>query len=557
MNIDSVNLSTVQQSSGTVASSGAVESVSQPVADGSAVSEGFSGALVAQIGLLSNAKTVGSAPLQVPGQVVNGSQVAAGLSVGKSGTQDFAALLGNDLPPTYKTKDDVDHQAALDAVTDTLKYIATGTTVGEKTAVAEQNMKDVAAMVVPVEKNMKDVAAMVVPVEQNVKGVAAIAVPVEQNMKGVAAIAVPVEQNMKEVAAIAVPVEQNMTDVVAVAVPVVQNATELATQAGQGMKDVVGMGGAVQKDLKQTNDKPDKKQVDGEAQIAAGAGNQGVDGLLAAIVLPAVMPTEQAKVANNLTSSDATKKEDGLLSFINPSAGSAKPVLAGKVVDDVLQSEAVFRQPVQDKQGFDLKYFENAGKIENIGGEQQAPSFDGEKALTRVGSDITQLNRPIVDNKTADVPAITKPLSHPEWNKDLGERIVWMNSRAIPAAEIRLNPPHLGPISVRVDVADDQATVVFTAQHAAVRETLEASIPKLREMMGAQQLNLVDVTVSPGASSDQGRSQSQNFAQSSADGRGQSGQGAAGIAIDGVDDIEQEIESGRAVVSNGLLSLYA
>jgi Flagellar hook-length control protein FliK. len=99
---------------------------------------------------------------------------------------------------------------------------------------------------------------------------------------------------------------------------------------------------------------------------------------------------------------------------------------------------------------------------------------------------------------------MTKPLSHPEWNKDLGERIVWMNSRAIPSAEIRMNPPHLGPISVRVDVSDDQATVVFTAQHAAVRETLEASIPKLREMMSAQHLNLAEVNISQGSASDQG-----------------------------------------------------
>ena len=148
---------------------------------------------------------------------------------------------------------------------------------------------------------------------------------------------------------------------------------------------------------------------------------------------------------------------------------------------------------------------------------------------------------------------MTKPLSHPEWSKDLGERIVWMNSRAIPSAEIRLNPPHLGPISVRVDVSDDQATVVFTAQHAAVREMLEASIPKLREMMGAQQLNLVEANVFQGPAPDQGRSQSQNFAQT-ADGRRQV---PMAVVADGVDEVEQEIASGQAVVSNGLLSIYA
>ncbi len=306
-------------------------------------------------------------------------------------------------------------------------------------------------------------------------------------------------------------------------------------------------------DLKQANDKADKKQVEGEAQIAGVEDNRGAEELVAAIILPAVIPAEQGKAANNLVPADAIE-EEVLLSFIKPSTVDAKPNPSMKAPDDLLHSEAVFRQSVQDKQDFNLKYFENAGQAEKTGRvERQIIRLEGEKTLPRIGTDIAALNRSVVDNK-ADVPAITKPLSHPEWNKDLGERIVWMSSKAIPAAEIRLNPQHLGPISVRVNVADDQATVVFTAQHAATREALEASIPKLREMMGAQQLNLVEVSVSQGSASDQGRSQSQNYAQT-ADGRGQ--QGAAGAVVDGVDDVEQEIESGRAVVSKGLLSIYA
>jgi flagellar hook-length control protein FliK len=126
-----------------------------------------------------------------------------------------------------------------------------------------------------------------------------------------------------------------------------------------------------------------------------------------------------------------------------------------------------------------------------------------------------------------------------------------MSSKAIPTAEIRLNPQHLGPISVRVNVVDDQATVVFTAHHAATREAIDASIPRLREMMGAQQLNLVEVSVSQNPASDQGRSQAQNFSHTA----GGAAQGP--VIVDGADDIEQEIDSGRALVSKGLLSIYA
>ena len=275
--------------------------------------------------------------------------------------------------------------------------------------------------------------------------------------------------------------------------------------------------------------------------------------MVAAIILPVAIPAEQAKGVNIMAPAD-TIKEDVLSFFMKTSTVGAKSNPPLKAPDNVMRGEAVFRQPAQDKQDFNLKYFENAGQSEKTGRvERQIISLEGEKTLPRIGADTAALSRSVNDNKV-DVPAITKPLSHPEWNKDLGERIVWMSSKAIPAAEIRLNPQHLGPISVRVNVDDDRATVLFTAQHPATREALEASIPKLREMMGAQQLNLVEVNVSQGSASDQGRSQSQSFAQT-ADGRWQ--QGAAGAVVDGVDDVEQEIESGRAVVSTGLLSIYA
>lgn len=510
MNIESTNLSSIAPNSGMV------ENASMPLTDGSVISEGFSEALVAQIELLSNIKTEDSLPLQISDQSVlqgfNAPSNIAGLPVD---TQNFAALLGNDLPPSYKTKDDVDHEAALAAVTDTLKYITFGTTAGEKAAEAEQNIKDVIATTVPAQQNNKDAVAMTVSSQQNINDVIATAVPTEQN-------------------------------VVEKTVPVEQSSSEAAIDVAEQMpKDA-----PIQMDLKQSNDKPDKKQDEGEAQVAAVTENQGAEELLATIILPSVIPVEQGKPANNLPPTN-TIKEDGLLSFIKPSTEHTKPNQITKISGEVLQSEADFRKPDQNQQDVNLKYFRNAEQSEKAGQVELRDLNDVEKALPRFTTDIIQPNKPAVDNK-ADIPAITKPLSHPEWNKDIGERIVWMSSKAIPSAEIRLNPQHLGPISVRVDVTDDKATVAFTAQHAAVRETLEASIPKLREMMSAQQLNLVEVNVSQGSASDQGRSQSQTFAQTS--GREQ---GVMDGAIDGVDDVEQEIESGRAVVSKGLLSLYA
>lgn len=502
MNIESTTLSSIAPSNVIV------ENVSAPPVNGVVVSEGFSEALVAQIAqieLLSNMKAEDSMPLQTPEQAVlpsvNNSPSAAEVPVSKIDAQDFAALLGNDLPSSYKTTGDVDHEAALAAVTDTLKYIASGTAV-ETTATtmaeAEQNIEDEIAIAISALQDTKDTKVLaVVPAEQNV---------VEKIVQDVVEKTVQVEQNQPEAAA---AVATANTDTV--------NTDTAVAEAANTNTDI-----------------------------------QGIDELLAAVILPSVIPVEQGKPVNNLTPSNATVAEDELLSFIKPSIEDGKTNQITKSSTGVVNTAAVFRQPDQAKQDFSLKYFENAGQAEKaVHVEQQVVGIEEEQTLPRIGTEIVQPNKPAVDNK-ADVPAITKPLSHPEWNKDIGERIVWMSNKAIPSAEIRLNPQHLGPISVRVDVTDDKATVAFTAQHAVVRETLEASIPKLREMMSAQQIDLVEVNVSQGSASDQGRSQSQNFAQTS--GRGQ---GMTGGVIDGVDDIEQEIESGRAVVSKGLLSLYA
>ena len=177
--------------------------------------------------------------------------------------------------------------------------------------------------------------------------------------------------------------------------------------------------------------------------------------------------------------------------------------------------------------------------------EKQASVSGIEKTAPGIVADMAQFYKP-VDNRT-EGQSITRPLTHPDWGKDLGDQIVWMNNKTIPAAEIKLNPAHLGPISVRIDVNQDQASILFTAQHAEVKEAIEASIPKLREMLGTQQLNLINVNISQNSTSDQGRSQSQTFSKTPENHE----QG-----IDGITDTLEKTEPDR-IVSKGLLSIYA
>lgn len=170
-----------------------------------------------------------------------------------------------------------------------------------------------------------------------------------------------------------------------------------------------------------------------------------------------------------------------------------------------------------------------------------------EKALPGVTTDMLPAQRPI-DTKIDIQAAIARPISHPNWGKDLGEQIVWMNNKDLSAAEIRLNPEHLGPISIRIDVnKDQQASIMFTAQHLEVKEAIEASIPKLREMLVTQQLNLVNVNISQNSTTDQGRPQPNPF-RTLSEHHEKGSEEVTGMEMNGLSQV---------VVGKGLLSLYA
>jgi flagellar hook-length control protein FliK len=217
------------------------------------------------------------------------------------------------------------------------------------------------------------------------------------------------------------------------------------------------------------------------------------------------------------------------------------------VSEGFLQNKTVLLQLIKDKQSVNSQYLENARPSEKpLVMEKQASLLEIGKGVPEVAANTVQSYSP-VDNR-ADSPAITKPLTHPSWSKDLGEQIVWINNKAISAAEIRLNPAHLGPISVRIDINNqDQATIMFTAQHASVKEAIEASIPKLREMLATQQLDLVNVNISQNSTSDQGRSHYHNLFNTPENHQ----QG-----IDGAANTLEKTEN-DGVVSKGILSIYA
>lgn len=116
-----------------------------------------------------------------------------------------------------------------------------------------------------------------------------------------------------------------------------------------------------------------------------------------------------------------------------------------------------------------------------------SPSYDATAALTAA--------LPTLASARATVSMPTAPLALPAdpetgFDDGLGARIAWMAEQRVGHAEIRLNPEHIGPIDVRVQLDGTRVLAEFHSAHAEVRQALEASLPRLRELLGQHGLQL-------------------------------------------------------------------
>jgi len=94
------------------------------------------------------------------------------------------------------------------------------------------------------------------------------------------------------------------------------------------------------------------------------------------------------------------------------------------------------------------------------------------------------------------VVSVGSPLAQTDMAQGVGQHIQWMVGQRLQGAEIRLNPAHLGPMEVRLQMHNDQASIQFLSPHQAVRDALEAALPRLRDMLGSQGVDLLNVDIS-------------------------------------------------------------
>ncbi|KQA19033.1 flagellar hook-length control protein FliK [Vibrio metoecus] len=135
------------------------------------------------------------------------------------------------------------------------------------------------------------------------------------------------------------------------------------------------------------------------------------------------------------------------------------------------------------------------------GDEHRATNDSGHEGLAQqiaaaAGQGVGQ-NQALHRTESQGVQANATPLHlNKEMAADqLAERVQVMMSKNLKNIDIRLDPPEMGRMHIRMNMQGDGATVHFTVANQHARDALEQTMPRLREMLAQQGVQLGDTSV--------------------------------------------------------------
>lgn len=183
--------------------------------------------------------------------------------------------------------------------------------------------------------------------------------------------------------------------------------------------------------------------------------------------------------------------------------------------ENLVSSHAISKEKAQDIAQENL----SAGDISSSGVKIEMPPFSSPapagKSENAFSANVADHSRTSSETNAAAAPLASAPnapmqIAEPaklatsleasvgtrDWNNALGQQVVWMAGKDLQVAELHLNPPDLGPLHVTLSISNDQASALFVSHHAAVRDAVEAALPRLREIFADNSITLGQATVS-------------------------------------------------------------
>lgn len=162
--------------------------------------------------------------------------------------------------------------------------------------------------------------------------------------------------------------------------------------------------------------------------------------------------------------------------------------------------------------------------------------------------------------KTANALPVNQPIAMHQsgWTEEVVNRVMYLSSANLKAADIQLQPAELGRLDIRVNMVPDQQTqVTFMSAHPSVREALDGQMHRLRDMFAQQGMGQVDVNVSDQSRGWQGQGQEQAQQGQSQGGR----TNASGGRLDSMDEelapTAAEVAASTSVIGSSAVDYYA
>lgn len=226
--------------------------------------------------------------------------------------------------------------------------------------------------------------------------------------------------------------------------------------------------------------------------------------------LPPVAQILQTEVTPNSTSSTNAKATPQLnVPIAEPELQQVKVAAASVAAAEQLEgieSEVEFIPPelkvqLKNNQNTTTQVVTAKTSLHIASAAAAASNMQQVPVMTNVSAvNLATTSMPAVDNAAVTTPTLSSTLAipvqqHNAWSQGVTERVAWMVQGNFQTAESKLNPANLGPLEIKLSIQDDKASVTFITNHAPVREALDAAMPRLRDMLESQGLNLADVNV--------------------------------------------------------------
>lgn len=149
------------------------------------------------------------------------------------------------------------------------------------------------------------------------------------------------------------------------------------------------------------------------------------------------------------------------------------------------------------------------------------------------------------------VMQVATPVGATHWGTELGQQMVMMSNnvrQGMQTAELRLDPPDLGPLRVSLNLADGVASASFVSAHASVRQAIEVAIPQLQQALAQAGISLGQTSVGEQAAQ-------QEFAQQNGNGSQRQHGGGVAVADSGADAEQPAVTASRN--ANALVDTFA